>query len=1150
MYSLYYVVFLLTLARTSPRNWQPTDCPRQCSCVTEKTHKKVYCDIQGKEQLTAVPGKFPADSEYIMLKGNRISSINVGAFSNLTFLRHLDLASNELQSIPTNAFQHLTNLESLNLSKNRLRTLPSVLLRGMNSLQDLYLDGNVLQHLPKDFFRGLTSLRRLYLDSNSFYTLSDKLFGWNSRTTRTSPPTLISNLTSLVELFLNHNGIGEIQHDSFNKMSDLRRLKLNDNNITTLPRGIFRNLKSLRFLSLYKNPFQCTCSLKWLKDWIVQNTGYVAVFNPHLILCEGPPKLRGRGLLDVKDGEFECENDWGEWSNWENCSKLCDNGRQSRRRECKAGRRMCIGSETESRWCNTRKCGLDWSPWSVWTPCSVTCSVGYQTRSRSTQCSQSPCQRELKSELRACVRKECPSYTEWSSWSMCDTVCGAGSQVRKRKCTNSQPAHACPGSTLEIRSCRIRECAQWAAWGKWSACSKSCSQGERVRKRDCVVVHGATGHTCAGNDTDSQSCNLRACPVHGGWSPWQPWSNCSQTCGLGLKTRYRRCSNPYPQYGGDDCKGTKIEAVKCVTRLCIDDPEFTPWSNWSECSSACGQGFQSRKRTCKKKEPISGKNICLGSSEEYQACNGTRCHSVWGEWKPWSQCFGDCNQGQRFRFRFCVDDQGKTGYACGNNKSYELQRDGCQTHWCRYGPVWSGWSAWSECSRSCAVGTRRRWRYCVTKILGQPCPGNQESKSPCNVQPCPIHGGWSDWGEWSECSAVCGGGLKQRNRTCSNPTPNMYGRRCYGDVTDKALCNTRRCNDHIISDKLNRPDKTQEVTKREEIILRKPAECPIAEQPVNGKYTIRNQADHNKFLEYKCNDYYRNRGQSVIRYCADDGTWSGQPADCVLDCGEIKRTRKGEDKRKSIRNMQDFWPWQVAIEVPIGVHCGGTLIGDQWVLTAAHCVLEHDTLRYHKEIKVILGTHNLTDESSSEVQVIPVNKTRHHHDFQWDFNKMGVKSDIAILKLEKKVRISKNVHPVCLPRGKRRKQLVQAGRTGVFVGWGGTQEPHLLRQMPLPVVRRKECEQSYKRYNYKVTEKMICAGYKGNSDGLCKKDSGGGFYFLERTRSKRRHRRSSRWVLGGIASWRFHKCFQEDKYSVFTDVTKHLGWIINTMNNL
>ena len=51
-------------------------------------------------------------------------------------------------------------------------------------------------------------------------------------------------------------------------------------------------------------------------------------------------------------------------------------------------------------------------------------------------------------------------------------------------------------------------------------------------------------------------------------------------------------------------------------------------------------------------------------------------------------------------------------------------------------------------------------------------------------------GGWSNWGEWSNCSHTCGNdGMKSRNRTCNNPTVEGDGVACVGDSEEDELCN-------------------------------------------------------------------------------------------------------------------------------------------------------------------------------------------------------------------------------------------------------------------------------------------------------------------------------------------------------------------------
>ena len=56
-----------------------------------------------------------------------------------------------------------------------------------------------------------------------------------------------------------------------------------------------------------------------------------------------------------------------------------------------------------------------------------------------------------------------------------------------------------------------------------------------------------------------------------------------------------------------------------------------------------------------------------------------------------------------------------------------------------------------------------------------------------------VNGGWSDFGEWSECSVTCGGGIKERTRTCTNPPRAYGGLDCVGDNKEEEACNTQAC---------------------------------------------------------------------------------------------------------------------------------------------------------------------------------------------------------------------------------------------------------------------------------------------------------------------------------------------------------------------
>ncbi|XP_052236542.1 coadhesin-like isoform X2 [Dreissena polymorpha] len=217
----------------------------------------------------------------------------------------------------------------------------------------------------------------------------------------------------------------------------------------------------------------------------------------------------------------------------------------------------------------------------------------------------------------------------------------------------------------------------WAPWSEWTDCSVSCGNGTHSRTRNCTDPAPANkGENCTGDPTEEMACERQACPMDGNWGTWNGWSECSKTCGVGLRFKDRTCSHPAPDQDGLFCQGEPRDYEVCKNDTC-EDGHWDLWSDWSECSTTCGLGQRSRHRNCSGTEPEVFKTICFGDAREKDLCNLTDCEDgLWREWSDWSSCSSTCGMGLKTRSRDCG---GQLGHSCpGPNTESNL----CRTSQC------------------------------------------------------------------------------------------------------------------------------------------------------------------------------------------------------------------------------------------------------------------------------------------------------------------------------------------------------------------------------------------------------------------------------------------------------------------------------------
>ncbi|XP_032678014.1 trypsin-1-like [Odontomachus brunneus] len=245
------------------------------------------------------------------------------------------------------------------------------------------------------------------------------------------------------------------------------------------------------------------------------------------------------------------------------------------------------------------------------------------------------------------------------------------------------------------------------------------------------------------------------------------------------------------------------------------------------------------------------------------------------------------------------------------------------------------------------------------------------------------------------------------------------------------------------------------------------------------------------------------------------------PAPCYCSCG--LRNEESRIVGGQTTSMNEF-PWMARLSYLNKFYCGGTLINDRYVITAAHCVKGFMWFM----IKVTFGEHDRCIEKGAETRYVVRVMTG-------EFSFLNFDNDIALLRLNERVPLSDTIRPICLPSMLDNQY---EGTKAIASGWGTLQEDGkpscFLQEVEVPVMSLQACRNT--SYSPRmISDNMLCAGYLEGKKDSCQGDSGGPLIA---------EREDKKYELIGVVSWG-NGCARPGYPGVYTRITRYMDWILN-----
>ncbi|KAI5609735.1 prostasin precursor, partial [Silurus asotus] len=249
---------------------------------------------------------------------------------------------------------------------------------------------------------------------------------------------------------------------------------------------------------------------------------------------------------------------------------------------------------------------------------------------------------------------------------------------------------------------------------------------------------------------------------------------------------------------------------------------------------------------------------------------------------------------------------------------------------------------------------------------------------------------------------------------------------------------------------------------------------------------------------------------------------------CVSECGQPplqSRIVGGFDAAAG------HWPWQVDIQNAEGHICGGTIIAQTWVMSAAHCFPNPRDISQHT---IYAGRLKLNGWNPTE-SVHRINRVV----VPFGYTDPQLGQDIALVELATPVTWSDHVQPVCLPNA---DVMFAAGTQCTITGWGdirdgiSLQGAGNLQQVQVPIIDQTACQEMFQiqaTEQVNIRYDMLCAGFQQGGKDSCQGDSGGPLVCQTS---------SGYWIQAGIVSFGLG-CAQPNRPGVYARVSAFSNFI-------